>query len=73
MLKAFIAGEDLTREFVRRLEGEFAACGLDDDDRFADLQYALAMFGAGARADDEQLLTTECRRALALIEGIRDT
>jgi hypothetical protein len=68
MLNAFVAGGDRSREFVGKMEGEFADCGLDDDDRFSDLKIALAMFGAGDQAADEKMLGDECRYALRLIQ-----
>jgi hypothetical protein len=67
MIDAFIAGESRSRDFVGQMEGEFAASGLDDDERFSDLQYAFAMFGAGSREDDEKMLVDECRCALKLL------
>jgi hypothetical protein len=67
MIEAFIVGESRSRDFVSQMEGEFAANGLDDDERFSDLQYALAMFGAGSREDDEKMLADECRYALKLL------
>jgi hypothetical protein len=67
MIDAFIAGESRSRDFVSQMEGEFAASGLDDDEQFSDLQYALAMFGAGSREDDEKMLVDECRCAVKLL------
>ena len=67
MVEAFIAGASRSRDFVSQMEGEFAASGLDDDERFSDLQHALAMFGAGSREDDEKMLADECRYALRLL------
>jgi len=67
MIDAFISGENRSRDFVGQMEGEFAASGLDDDERFSDLQHALAMFGAGSREDDEKVLADECRYALRLL------
>ena len=70
MIDAFIAGESSesrSRDFVRQMEGEFAASGLDDDERFSDLQMAFAMFGAGDRRHDETMLVDECRYALKLL------
>ena len=68
MMGAFVAGEGRSRDFVGKLEGEFAACGLDDDDQFSDLQMALAMFGAGRPEADEKMLADECRYALRLLK-----
>lgn len=68
MLNVFVAGGGRSRDFVGKMEGEFAECGLDDDDRLSDLKTALAMFGAGDRAADEKMLADECRYALRLIQ-----
>lgn len=67
MMDAFIAGRSRSREFVGQMEGEFAASPLDEDDRFRDLQLALAMFGAGEREADEKMLAGECKYALRLL------
>ena len=68
MLDAFVAGESRSRDFVRKMEGEFAASGLDDDERFSDLQFAFAMFGAADHDDDEKMLAGECRYALRILK-----
>jgi hypothetical protein len=68
MMDAFVAGESRSRDFVGKMEGEFATSGLDDDERFSDLQLALAMFGAGDREDDEKMLAGECRYALRILK-----
>jgi hypothetical protein len=74
MMESFVAGENRTRQFVGELVGEFAACGLDDDDRFTDLQYALAMFGnPDYLSVDEKYLAAEFQRALTIIGRNRDT
>jgi hypothetical protein len=53
------------------MEGEFATSDLDNDERFSDLQYALAMFGASDREYDEKMLAEECKYALRLLrEGL---
>lgn len=67
LMEIFIAGDGRSRDFVSKMEGEFAACGLDDDERFGDCQMALAMFGAGSRDQDEKMLASECRYALRLL------
>jgi hypothetical protein len=67
MMNAFVEGEDRSRDFVGRMEGEFVACGLEADDEFKDLLLALAMFGAGDREPDEKVLADECRYALRLL------
>ena len=40
---------------------------LDDDERFQDLQLALAMFGASEREADECMLAGRCRYALRVL------
>ena len=53
------------------MEGEFATSYLDDDERFSDLQFALAMYGASDRDGDERTLANECKYALRLLrEGL---
>jgi len=49
------------------MESEFAASPLDADERFKDLQLALAMFGAADREADEKMLAGECKYALRLL------
>ena len=67
MMDAFVSGESRSREIVGQMEGEFAATDLDDDERFRDLQLALAMFGAAEREHDERILVGECKHALRLL------
>ena len=67
MMDAFISGRSRSREFVSQMESEFAASPLDEDERFSDLQLALAMFGAAGREADEKMLAGECRYALRLL------
>ena len=67
MMEAFVVGQSRSRDFVRQLEGEFATSDLDDDERFSDLQLALAMFGAGGREADEKMLAGECKYALRVL------
>ena len=55
MLEAFISGSQRSRDYVQSIETEFAR-HLDEDSRFEDLQYALAMY-QGHSADVELLLT----------------
>jgi hypothetical protein len=66
-MEAFISGASRSHEAVKRMEGLFATSPLADDSRFSDLQSALALFGAGEREHDEQMLATECRYALRLL------
>ena len=71
MMEAFLSGQSRSRDFVRQMEGEFATSDLDDDERFSDLQLALAMFGASDREYDEKMLAGECKYALRLLrEGL---
>lgn len=67
MMDAFVSGRSRSRDFVGQIEGEFAASPLDEDERFQDLQLALAMFGAGEREADEKMLAGECTYALKLL------
>ena len=67
MMDAFISGRSRSRDFVTQLEGEFAASPLDEDERFQDLQQALAMFGAADREADDKMLAGECKYALRLL------
>jgi len=71
MMEAFVAGQSRSRDFVTQMEGEFATSDLDDDERFSDLQLALAMFGAADREADEKKLAGECKYALRVLrEGL---
>ena len=56
MMEAFVSGQSRSRDFVTQMEGKFATSDLDDDERFSDLQLALAMFGASDREHDEKML-----------------
>jgi len=67
MMDAFVNGRSRSREFVGQIEGEFAASPLDEEERFRDLQLALAMFGVGEREADEKMLAGECKHALRLL------
>ena len=75
MLEAFVAGEDRSFQFVREMDGEFWASGLNEDDRFSDLLMALDMFGVPAKdfGCDEKALASECQYALRLLKGGDDT
>jgi hypothetical protein len=66
LLEAFVAGPNRSREQVAAIEGEFAQ-HFDDDPRFADLQYGLAMFGADDHPGDAALVK-ECEWALKLLQ-----
>jgi hypothetical protein len=67
MMEAFVSGQSRSRDFVKQMEGEFATGELADDDRFSDLQLALAMFGASDREHDEKMLAGECNYALRVL------
>jgi hypothetical protein len=63
----FISGDQRGTIFVREIEGMFAEL-FDDDDQFSDLQYSLAMFGAGKNSGtDEAMLVQEFKRAKEII------
>jgi hypothetical protein len=66
LLEAFVAGRNRSREHVVAIETEFGH-RFDDDPRFADLQYELAMFGADGRTSDAAALVKECESALKLL------
>jgi hypothetical protein len=69
MMTAFMAGDSRSRsrDFVAQMEAEFIATGLDADERFSDLELALAMFGASDREADEKMLVGECRYVLRVL------
>ena len=71
MMEAFVSGERTSHEFVREMDAEFWASGLNEDDRFSDLLMALDMFGV-PREDhgvDAKTLASECRYALRVLRG----
>lgn len=72
MMDAFVSGQSRSHEAVEQMEGEFAVTDLDGDERFKDLQLAFAMFGAGDREQDEQVLASECRYALRVLRNQSD-
>jgi hypothetical protein len=67
LMEAFIHGRDRSASHVRAMESEFAQW-LDEDERFEDLQYALAMFGAD-EYDGEDPLAKECAWAIRTLNG----
>ena len=69
LLDAFVAGRARTREHVAVIESEFSR-HLDDDPRFVDLEYELAMYGADDRANATALVK-ECEWALKLLQPDR--
>jgi len=71
-MEVFISGRRRGTIFVREIEGMFAEL-FDDDERFEDLQYALAMFGAGKDSrHDEDWLIREFKFAKKIIEAERE-
>lgn len=68
-LDAFVAGHSRSREQVAAIENEFAL-HFDNDPRFVDLEYELAMYGADDRAD-AAALAKECQWALELLRAGR--
>jgi hypothetical protein len=71
MMEAFMSGRSRSREFVSQMESKFARSPLDEDERFSDLQLALAMFGAGDRDADEKMLAGECKYAVRILREER--
>ncbi len=72
VMEAFVSGSGRTLSDVRRMEGLFATSPLDNNDRYSDLQSAMALFGAGDREHDERMLASECRYALRLLHESTD-
>jgi len=72
LMNAFVTGQSRSRDFVSLIEGEFVAMDLDGDERFSDLQLALAMFGAGEREADETMLAGECKDAFRILKRNKD-
>jgi len=70
MLEAFVSDQNTSLQFVREMDGEFWACGLNEDDRFSDLLMALDMFGVPREdfGSDEKTLASQCRYALRLLK-----
>jgi hypothetical protein len=67
MMEKFVENKFRSRSFVSRMGGEFISCGLNNDERFRDLLLALAMFGSGERAEDEDILAGQCEYALKVL------
>jgi hypothetical protein len=63
---AFVAGRDRSREDVAAIESEFAR-RVDGDQRFSDLQYELAIYGADDFPGDAALIK-ECEWVLQLLQ-----
>jgi hypothetical protein len=68
LMRVFVSGRDRSPDHVREMEGEFAQ-RIDDDERFDDLEYALAMFGADD-CDMEDQLVKECAWAIRTLRGL---
>ena len=66
----FMSGSKRGKIFVGEIEGLFAEL-FDDDDQFSDLQYALAMFGAGDIEYDESMPIKEFKRAKKIISATK--
>jgi hypothetical protein len=66
MLGSYVAGENRSIQFVRDMNVELWATGLNDDDRFSDLVVALDLFEDFGR--DEMALASECQYALRLLK-----
>ena len=69
LLETFVAGHDRSPHCVTMIEGEFSKY-FDEDPRFADLQYELAMFGADDQRGYAELVK-ECESALKLLKPHR--
>src|SRR5579871_166716 len=69
MLVSFVSGKNRSFEFVRKMEGEFWACGLNEDDRFSELMVALDLFDVPGKdyGYDEKMFLSECKYALRLL------
>jgi hypothetical protein len=71
MMEIFVSGENTSLEFVRQMDAEFWACGLNEDDRLSDLMMALDMFGVPPEGfgTDPKELASECQYALKILKG----
>jgi len=72
MMEAFVCGESTSLQFVKEMETEFWACGLNDDDRFHDLLMTLDLFAVPIKdfgyACDSKPLAAQCRYALRVLK-----
>jgi hypothetical protein len=68
IMERFVAGDCRTRESVRDLESCFAACEFEDTEEPAALQLAFAVFGDGARRQDEDVLERAYRHVLKMLK-----
>lgn len=71
-MESFLSCGSKSKSFVSELEGEFAKCGMDTDERFINLQHALAMFGNSTSENDQEMLATEIRNALSILTSHHD-
>ena len=69
LLGAFVSGRDRSRQQAAAIESEFAK-HFDDDPRFEDLQYELAMYGSDDHQGDAALAKA-CDWALKLLHADR--
>jgi hypothetical protein len=71
MMEAFVSGENASSEFVKLMDTEFWACGLNEDERFSDLMMALDMFGVQPEdfGSEQKTLANQCRYALKVLKG----
>ena len=73
MMEAFVSGESTSLQFVKEMETEFWACGLNEDDRFHDLLMTLDLFAVSTKdfghACDPKPLATHCRYALRVLKN----
>jgi len=69
MMEAFVSGESTSPDFVKQMDSEFWACGLNEDERFSDLMTALDLFGVPREnfGSDTKTLASECRYALRIL------
>tara|TARA_R110001592_G_C12959892_1_gene732203 strand:- start:642 stop:905 length:264 start_codon:yes stop_codon:yes gene_type:complete len=66
-MNSFIDGERRGKNFSNEIESMFSEL-YDEDERFENLQYALAMFGAGVTIEaDEEMLIKELKHAKKII------
>jgi hypothetical protein len=72
VMQAFLDGAT-SLEHVSALEGAFAACDLDDDEAYADLGHALAMYRGAGYDDDVTALRHECAWAIRQLTGTSAT
>ena len=67
LLAAFVSGRDRSRRQAAAIEGELAE-HFDEDPRYEDFQYEVAMYGAEDHPGDAALVK-ECERALKRLQA----